>query len=88
MELVKGDTLSCGCLRSCFGELQIEKLLKENNILYQKEYILEAIRIWNDIVQQGQAFPQEEILDEKTQDYIQGFEKVSAKYVEDLKNLN
>ena len=35
-------------------------------IPYQRKYISEAIRIWNDIVQQGQAFPQEEILDEKS----------------------
>ena len=49
MELVKGDTLSCGCLRSSFGELQIEKLLKENNILYQKEYIFNDLKSENNI---------------------------------------
>lgn len=38
MELVHKDTLSCGCLRSSFGELRIEKLLKENNIEYQREF--------------------------------------------------
>ena len=38
MELNRGDTLSCGCLKSSFGELQIEKILKENNFQYKKEY--------------------------------------------------
>ena len=38
MELQRGDTLSCGCLRSSFGELQIESVLKENQIDYKKEF--------------------------------------------------
>lgn len=38
MELVKGDTLSCGCLRSSFGEKRIEQLLIELNLIYKKEY--------------------------------------------------
>lgn len=38
MELVHGDTLSCGCLRSSFGEKRIEEILKQNNFNYQKEY--------------------------------------------------
>lgn len=37
-ELKNGDTLSCGCLRSSFGESVIEHILQENNILYKKEY--------------------------------------------------
>lgn len=37
-ELKNGDTLSCGCLRSSFGESAIEHILQENNILYKKEY--------------------------------------------------
>lgn len=49
MELVKGDTLSCGCLRSSFGELQIEKILKEQNISYQKEYIFSDLLSENNI---------------------------------------
>lgn len=39
IELKKGDTLSCGCLRASFGERAIEKLLQTNNINYKKEYI-------------------------------------------------
>lgn len=38
VELKNGQTLSCGCLRSSFGEEKIEKILKENNIIYKKEY--------------------------------------------------
>lgn len=38
MELKKGDTLSCGCLRSSYGETIIEQILKDNNIPYKKEY--------------------------------------------------
>lgn len=38
VELKRGDTLSCGCLRSSFGEQAIEQILKENNIVYKKEY--------------------------------------------------
>ena len=35
--LISGDTKSCGCIRSQ-GEAEIEVLLKEKNISYQKEY--------------------------------------------------
>lgn len=38
MELMRGHTLSCGCLRSSFGELRIEELLKENQVEYQREF--------------------------------------------------
>ena len=38
MELAKGDTLSCGCLRSSFGEAQIEAILKQHNIEYRREF--------------------------------------------------
>lgn len=38
VELKRGDTLSCGCLRSSFGESKIEQILKDNNISYKKEY--------------------------------------------------
>lgn len=38
VELKKGDTLSCGCLRSSFGETAIKRILDENNISYNKEY--------------------------------------------------
>lgn len=37
-DLKKGITTSCGCLRSSFGELQIETILQKNNINYKKEY--------------------------------------------------
>lgn len=37
-ELINGDTLSCGCLRSSYGEHRIEQLLQSNNIKYIKEY--------------------------------------------------
>ena len=35
--LRQGNTQSCGCLKSSVGELNIEKLLKANNIEYEKE---------------------------------------------------
>ena len=44
MELVRGDTLSCGCLRSSFGELEIERILKENKVVYQKEFTFNDLR--------------------------------------------
>ena len=37
--LLQGYTHSCGCLKQSYGELTIEKLLKDNNILYKKEYV-------------------------------------------------
>ena len=49
MELIRGDTLSCGCLRSSFAELQIEKVLKENNIQYKKEYSFNDLKSENNI---------------------------------------
>lgn len=36
--LINGITKSCGCIRSSYGEEQIEKILIENNINYCKEY--------------------------------------------------
>lgn len=49
MELMRGDTLSCGCLRSSFGELQIEKILKESNIKYEKEYSFNDLKSENNV---------------------------------------
>lgn len=49
MELKRGDTLSCGCLRSSFGEQQIEKILKEQKISYQKEFIFSDLVSENNI---------------------------------------
>ena len=37
-----GDTKSCGCLRSA-GEFQIEQLLKEHDIYFQREYEFEDL---------------------------------------------
>lgn len=36
--LINGITKSCSCIRSSYGEEQIEKILIENNINYCKEY--------------------------------------------------
>lgn len=41
--LAYGDTTSCGCIRSK-GEFQIERLLKENNIDFQREYKFEDLK--------------------------------------------
>ena len=49
MELVRGDTLSCGCLKSSFGELEIEKILKENGFSYKKEYSFHDLKSENNI---------------------------------------
>lgn len=38
MELKRGDALSCGCLRSSYGEFCIENILKEHQIKYEKEF--------------------------------------------------
>ena len=38
MELTHGDTLSCGCLKSSYGEKKISSLLIEKGISFQKEY--------------------------------------------------
>ena len=49
MELKHGDTLSCGCLKSSFGEQQIEKILKEQNLSYQKEFTFSDLVSENNI---------------------------------------
>lgn len=36
--LLGGGTQSCGCLRTSVGELNIERILKENNINYIKQF--------------------------------------------------
>lgn len=38
MELSKGDTLSCGCLKSSYGELAIEAILKNEKLNFQREF--------------------------------------------------
>lgn len=38
-----GLTQSCGCITSSIGEENIQKLLKENNISYKKEYTVKEI---------------------------------------------
>lgn len=41
--------MSCGCLKSSYGEMVIENILKENNILYKKEYEFENLLSENKI---------------------------------------
>lgn len=36
--LIKGTVKSCGCIKTSYGEEQIEQLLKQHNIKYIKEY--------------------------------------------------
>ena len=43
-DLKLGDTKSCGCLRSSFGEFSIEQILKQNNINYKKEFSFPDLR--------------------------------------------
>lgn len=49
VELKNGDTLSCGCLRSSYGEKIIETILKSNNIIYKKEYSFENLTSENNV---------------------------------------
>ena len=37
--LTNNNTLSCGCITSSIGEKNIENILKDNNISYEKEKI-------------------------------------------------
>ena len=41
--LCKGRTQSCGCISSSIGEINIQTILKENNIEYKKEYCVKEI---------------------------------------------
>lgn len=38
--LTSGNTTSCGCKTQSLGALNIENILKENNIKYKKEYVI------------------------------------------------
>ena len=42
--LENGSVKSCGCIKTSYGEELIEKLLKENNIKYAKEYCFPELR--------------------------------------------
>lgn len=42
--LINGDVNSCGCLKRSMGEIQIDKFLKELNIEYKTEYIIEECK--------------------------------------------
>ena len=43
--LTTGNTSSCGCIISSIGEKNIEKILKENNILYIKQYTNSELKL-------------------------------------------
>lgn len=49
MELSRGDTLSCGCLRSSYGELRIEEILKQRQVKYKKEFSFKDLVSENNI---------------------------------------
>lgn len=49
MELAHGDTLSCGCLRSSFGELAIEAILQQHQLIYKKEFSFEDLTSENNV---------------------------------------
>lgn len=38
--LINHNTLTCGCRKMSFGEIQIKNILDENDIIYQQEYIV------------------------------------------------
>lgn len=42
--LINGEVNSCGCLKRSMGEVQIDRLLKELNIEYKAEYIIEECK--------------------------------------------
>ena len=48
--------------------------------------LIEETDVLTGLRQEYESLRKKEILDKKTQNYIQGFEKVSAKYVKDLNN--
>lgn len=41
--LINGEVASCGCIKQSIGEKHIEKILKENNINYKKEYTIKEL---------------------------------------------
>ena len=41
--LQKGLTKSCGCIKTSYGEEVIENILKDNNIIYKKEYAFSGL---------------------------------------------
>lgn len=45
--LVSGNTKSCGCIGSSYGEYKVEKLLNENSINYIKEYTYKDLKSSN-----------------------------------------
>ncbi len=47
------------CIKQITEIEEMELVIKE----YQSEYVPEMIEIWNEVVEEGKAFPQEELLD-------------------------
>lgn len=41
--LTSGKTISCGCITTSIGEINIQKILQENGIEYKKEYTVKEI---------------------------------------------
>lgn len=41
--LIQGDTKSCGCCNTSLGEIKIEELLREHNIIFQKQKTYEDL---------------------------------------------
>ena len=42
--LKRGATLSCGCLKTSFGEKIIEEILKQNKINFKKEFLIKELK--------------------------------------------
>lgn len=42
--LTSGKTSSCGCVKSSIGEINIIKILSENNLIFQKEYTFKDLK--------------------------------------------
>ena len=44
VSLTQGKVQSCGCIKTSIGELNIEKILKQNNIIYQTQIQFEDLK--------------------------------------------
>lgn len=45
--LKSGNILSCGCIKTSYGEEKIQKILTENNIIFEREKIFENCKLPN-----------------------------------------
>lgn len=73
--LQNGSVQSCGCIKTSIGELNIENILKENNIIYQKQIKFDDLKNKNPLRYDFGIYNKDELIRLVEFDGIQHYEE-------------